>query len=296
MNIRSLIKMFLPPVYYKIKVAMAGSQKTSYEPMNQIKKSKEKIVVIGNGPSFAQTMERYGELLKNYDTCVVNSFVLTEFYEFIKPTVYALADPGYFTYLEKAEDHETSYATIHGIVERTHWPMAVVIPDNAKGLYADNCFKKNKNITIYYYNTKDCRKQAISKYEAWDNNTTCPPCQTVMNLAVWLGLYWGYKETYLVGTDTSFLEDIRIDQKTNELMTIDRHFYNTEDVCKDKGLFNAEHMRPYPGWKLHDLIFAFGKMFENYYLLREYADHKGLKVYNASEYSWINCFERKKLK
>lgn len=44
--------------------------------------------------------------------------------------------------------------------------------------------------------------------------------------------------------------------------------------------------------------FALNKyqMFEYSYDLKEYADYKGLKVYNASEYSWINVFERKKLK
>lgn len=43
-------------------------------------------------------------------------------------------------------------------------------------------------------------------------------------------------------------------------------------------------------WKLQELIYAYARMFEYYADLKEYADCKGLKVYNASEYSWINCF------
>ena len=93
----------------------------------------------------------------------------------------------------------------------------------------------------------------------------------------------------------SSLEDIRVDQTTNELFSIDTHFYNNKQVYSDKKLFDAKRGRIRSDWKLHEYIYAFGKMFENFYDLSLYAQYKGLKVYNASEYSWVNSFERKKI-
>ena len=129
-----------------------------------------------------------------------------------------------------------------------------------------------------------------------DKNYTCPTFQNVMNVAIYLSLFWGYPETYLIGVDMSSLEDIRVDQETNELFSIDRHFYNNKDIYSDKKLFDEKRGRIRSDWKLHEYIYAFGRMFECFYELKKYADYKGLKVYNASEYSWINVFERKKLK
>ena len=121
--------------------------------------------------------------------------------------------------------------------------------------------------------------------------------QNVLNVGLYLSLFWGYKETYLIGADSTFLEDLRVDQDTNELYTIDTHFYKNKDVYVDKSFYDSQKRgRSRSDWTLHDLIYAHGRMFEYYYALKQYAEYKGLKIYNASEYSWINCFERRKLR
>lgn len=104
----------------------------------------------------------------------------------------------------------------------------------------------------------------------------------------------GYKETYLIGADTSFIQDIYVGQKDNVLYTVDTHFYKNKDVY-DCDFEPEKHGRKF-GMDMEKFLDSVYKMFQSYKELRQYADWKMVKVYNASEYSLIDCFERKKLR
>ena len=171
--------------------------------------------------------------------------------------------------------------------------MNIILPYKAKGGYATKCFAQNPKIRILFYEDGNRIPGNISLMEAWDKNLITPPGQTVLNTAVWLGIYWGYKETYLIGADTSFVADLHVDQETNIVYSIDTHFYSSKEVALDD--FDEKNHRRTFGTKLHEEYFSAGIALRDYWAMREYADWKGVKVYNASEYSWIDAFERKKL-
>ncbi len=252
------------------------------------------MILIGNGPSLTKTVELYKDEITKNDRIAANFFASSDFYEQLQPNIYLFADPAFF---DVPDNQKQSIATLfESLIKKTTWPLDLIVPYAAKNAQLLSSLKENSNIHIIYYLTNEQDTGNMSKYEAWDKNYVCPPYQNVMNVAIYLSLYWGYPETYLVGVDMSSLEDIRIDQETNELFSIDRHFYNNKDIYSDKNLFDDKRGRIRSDWKLHEYIYAFGRMFEYFYDLKQYADYKGLKVFNASEYSWINVFERKKLK
>lgn len=293
MVLSKIIRLFIPPVYYKIKKNIYDKRYVpTPSPLPQIKHGSEKLVIIGNGPSLIESVEKFKcEIVANDRICV-NFFASSDLYEVLKPNIYVFADPAFFWV---PENQENSMRTLFdNMVNKTTWDLRVVIPYGAKDAPMLNQLRSNKNITIDFYNSSDQDVGKMTKYEAWDKNLVCPPSQNVLNVCIYLALFWEYPEIYLIGADSSFLEDIRVDQDTNELFSVDRHFYQQDKVYSDKKLFETRG-RVRSDWKLHELIQAYGRMFEYYYELREYADYKGLKVYNASEYSWINCFERKKL-
>ena len=261
--------------------------------LHHIERHSDKMVVIGNGPSLNSTLEKDWDYILECGKMVVNEFGATDYFEKLKPSIYVFSDPVYYILPDDLKDSLLSLFDI--IVKKTSWPLRIIFPLSAKGSKSICMLIQNHFISIDYYNDKNLGIEGKSKYEAWDENLIAPPSQTVLNTCLYLSLFWNYKETYLVGADTSFLEDIRIDQQTNEIFLMNSHFYQNDKIYTDK-FYSAEKGVKMPGWALHDLIFAFGNMFKMYAELKEYADYKGLKVYNASEYSWINVFERKKLK
>lgn len=261
--------------------------------LHHIERNSGKMVIIGNGPSLNLTLEKYWDDILKCDKMVVNEFGATEFFEKLKPSIYVLSDPVYYTLPDELKDSLLSL--FDNIVKKTNWPLRIIFPLSAKGSKSIGLLIQNRYITIDYYNDKSQNVEIKDKYEAWEENMIAPPSQTVLNTCLYLSLFWNYQETYLVGADTSFLEDIRIDQQTNEIFLMNSHFYQNDKVYTDR-FYSADKGVKMSGWALHDLIFAFGNMFKMYAELKEYADYKGLKVYNSSEYSWINVFERKKLK
>ena len=130
-------------------------------------------------------------------------------------------------------------------------------------------------------------------FPAFAENRINPPTYTVLTYGVYLSLYWDYEETYLVGADTTFPTMIYVGQDDNLVYSVDTHFYKNNEVCplptdpEKKGRLYHANMEQY--------MEMCHSVFYEYNLLARYAKWKGLKVYNASEYSMIDCYERKKL-
>lgn len=289
------LRLLLPPAYYIMRRHIyLQSHKPTPSPLPKIQRNTKKIVIIGNGPSLEDTCSLYKDEILMNDRICVNYFASSELYEVLRPNYYIFADPAFFWIPENQVN--SMNVLFDNLVKKTTWQLHMFVPSSAKDAPTLDILRRNKNIIIDFYNNINQDVGQMSKFEAWDKNLICPPSQNVLNVCVYLSLFWGYPETYIIGADSSFLEDIRVDQETNELFSIDSHFYKQNKVYSDKKLFDAKRGRIRSDWKLHNLIQAYARMFEYYADLKEYADYKGLKVYNASEYSWINCFERKKLK
>lgn len=294
MNIRSFIKLFVPPIVVNcLRDLRRLWTKLDESPLPQIPHHSKEIMIIGNGPSLSDSVSKYLENIKSKDCIVVNQFASTSLYDVLKPNIYLLADPAYFY----VPDHLTGlvWNTIHDIHDKTVWPLRLIVPLSARSTPTIDFLCDNKNIQIDYYNNRNQDVGKMDKFEAWDRNYIAPPAQTVLNTALYLALFWRYENVFLIGADSSFFEDLRIDQDSNDICSVDSHFYkkkneetNDEQSKKEKYLIRKDIT-------LHELIFRYGKMFEGYYELARYAEYKGIKVYNASEYSWINVFERKKL-
>ena len=292
MKIREIIALFLPPIVYKLKKLLIPKQTDKPIPLPPRERKTDRMIVIGNGPSLNLTVDKYRDMLQNTECMMVNFSASTTLFEEIKPSVYVLLDPAWFSIPKHLS--VSIRKLINDLKIKTKWPMTLVIPRSKVGCQTINEITSNPNITIMSFYDGWWGKDD-NRYEAWDNNTIDPPGQTVLSLCVWLSVYWGYKETYLVGADTSIVLDTRVDQADNTLYTIDQHFYNNTEIYQDHGLFDAKHCRKFEGQNMLSVLQAATQMFQDYYEINKYAKWKGVKIYNASEYSLIDCFERRKL-
>lgn len=296
MKSKKYLKQFIPPICCQVYNCLIKktSKKPKISPLPIPEITNDKLIIIGNGPSLNITMEKYEKEVCLSECLMVNEAALTSLYDLIKPSMYMLVDPKFYLSEGYEPYQETLKSLVNVIVSKTAWPMKIIMPRCAKGCYAVGRFKENPNLEVLFYEDGWQLPKGMSKFEAWDKNHICPPVQTVLNTAVWLSIYWGYKETYLIGADTSWHTELKMDQETNELYTIDTHFYDNKAVCGE--LYDEKQNRRPIGTKLHEELFAEATALKEYCELREYAEWKGVKVYNASEYSWIDAFERKKLK
>lgn len=291
MRIKEFIQLFVPPLYYKLKKRVCPPKSRTIKPLTKVERKHKRMVVIGNGPSLKMTMELYEQQILESDAIMVNFSASTPLFERIRPRYYVMTDMLWVT--EKGEKRASMDRCIETIVKKTKWQMAIILPSSFKGWSAISKFKENENITIIYDESSWIKMPDEQLFPALEENRVCPPSYTVLTYCLYLALYWGYKETYLVGADTTFTQMVYVGQKDNIVYTIDHHFYNNDEVSpvtKD-----IEHGgRPY-GMNMEEYTEMCHSVFYEYHLLARYAKWKGVKVYNASEYSMIDCFERKKL-
>lgn len=300
MTIKKFTKLFVPPVVLKAWNRIKGEKEyrepLQPSPLPQIERHSDKMVLIGNGPSLLKSVELYkDEILKN-DRIAVNFFASSDLYEQLRPNIYVFADPAFFDVPENQK--KSMEALYHNIIFKTTWPIHIFMPSYAKGLELVTKLCSNQYVSVDFYSVVNQNIGPMSKFEAWEHNYICPPMRNVMQLCIYLSIYWGYPETYLLGADSSFLEQIRIDQETNELYMLDTHFYEGKSVYLDASLYKTKNgiiKGRLNDVKLHEKLSRMSLTFKYYDDLRQYAEYKQVKIYNASEFSWIDVFERRKL-
>jgi hypothetical protein len=254
------------------------------------KKETDTIFVLGNGPSLKHQLDNPdASRLLALNTCIcVNSFILTGYYDKIKPAIYLLVDPSYFTSVSVQETEEEHLLVWENLINKTTWEMDIIISSQYKNNNRVNRLRENKNINVLFFNQSDCSICLNKKeqFRLFNKNRLEVPAQTVLNTALYLCIFWRYKNIVLLGADTSWHEEIRVDQKTNILFFENRHFYKS----KEKILYNdaEETIRQ----KIHEQFYSIARAFELYWLLREYAEFNSVKVFNASTRSYIDAFER----
>ena len=289
-NLKSYIQLFVPPIYYRAKKRLFPKKQPQIHPLPKLEHDRQRMVVIGNGPSLIKTVELYEQQLHEADCVMVNFSARTPLFEQIKPKYYLMVDPGF---INNHSIEESVRALVSDLTNKTSWPMTIIMPDSLQSWNSCAELQTNKNISILFYNNKGGNVSKNKLYEVLDEYLVGPPAQTVLNAAIWLSVYWEYKETYIVGADTSFIQDIYVGQENNVLYTVDRHYYNNQEVCPEQ-IEPEKNGHPF-GMDMEHLLDAVHTMYVDYKTLKAYAEWKGVKIYNASEYSMIDCFERKKL-
>lgn len=292
MNIAKLRKFLmewvLPPrgiraVCYVMSRCLRGfSTILSYE------RKSDRLYVLANGPSLKKDLEKYGEEMMSYDRLVVNFMGTTEVYQKVRPTCYVIVDPLFFVPREGLP--EASRKNVEALqdvfMNKTSWPMTIVVPDHGRGSVLLKAVEANANIKVLYVSNLVPVPEDIVDFKGWAQNRYAPPCQNVVNTALYLGIVWRYPQIMLLGADTSFHAMTHVEQETNRLYQLDEHFYG---VTKRYMYQDPECTIPQTmsGFLPHVL-----RCFRWYDKLREFADWAGVKIINASSFSWIDAFER----
>lgn len=251
--------------------------------------STKRCIVLGNGPSLLKTLSRHKKLLKNIDIFCVNSFVLSEFFTILKPKYCVFADPAYWSKSASKSILDTVIQTVKDLEKKVDWPLFIYLPFRAKKWNHFIALQaKNSNIIIYYYNITSINCIEPLKYLLYKLNFAMVPCQNVLIPAIFLGLNMGYKEVFIAGADHSWHESINIDSD-NKLYLNDYKINSPDKRILTPYYISDDESKTF---RMHEILLALSNTFKSYHELERYACHLKKKIFNISERSFIDAFER----
>lgn len=294
---KRIIRLFIPPVIkYFIFIVAGFKGSLKIRGLSTVKynsKSGKTIYILGNGPSFNNTLEQSLSILQKNECMVVNNFAVSPNFTLIKPTSYLVVDPAFSKRPEDLSDYLNNMVsnTMDHIINDVKWKMTMYLPGNARNGFFYNHIKDNSFIDVVFFNNSGISLIDFPScyFYLLNRGKITPLSQTVLNTCISLAITMRYSNIFLVGADTSWHEDYWMDQSNNDLYMIDKHFYGTEK----RRLFN-DTLYQHPT-RIHEELYADSLALKSYWILADYAKYNQVKVYNASAYSWIDAFERKKL-
>jgi len=264
-------------------------------PLNQNKK----ILILGNGPSMKNQLEKHLEFFLNQDVLGVNSMAKTQYYKMIKPKHYMLWDPvGCVVPKEKlSEEYAMIQETqIEALVSNTEWEMNLFLPYQSKtNEDITKRLKSNKNINIVYLNNIEFEGIHKLKYFCWKKCLAGPSAVNILIMALYLAINLKYKEIYLFGAEHTWFKNLEVSDE-NILYLEDEHYYDKQGESVKRVLYgseNGDYGKEYQ--KMPNLFWLYFLGFREYHKIQEYSKIMGANIYNATPKSFIDAFLKVKL-
>lgn len=237
----------------------------------------DSIIVMGNGPSLADTIARHSDLLTKHPTLAVNFAANAPEFFTLKPRFYVLADPHFF--MSTGNDNVTR---LHDNLSAVDWPMTLLVPAQ----YATKApGAGNSNIDLRTYNAVGVEGYRWLENAAFKAMRGMPRPRNVLIPSIMIALALGFKNVYIVGADHSWTRTLSVNEN-NEVVSIQPHFYkdNASELARTKAVSM--------GLTLHGILQSMVVAFRSYHTIERYARHIGANVYNSTPDSFIDAFRR----
>jgi hypothetical protein len=249
----------------------------------------QSCILLGNGPSLKTSLQKHPDFFKQHSLLCVNNFAITKEYSEHKPGYYVMLDPVYWI----IDPPEVFKNAINDLQEKTTWPLQLFIPRHAaKTQRLINLVKQNSNIHIHYFNYTVFKGFNFVGNWFYKKNLAMPQSQNVLVASLFVAINTGFKTIYLTGADHTWHENLQVNDD-NVLCIKDTHFYDQEQKVRLVPFQKDHHTKE--NFTVHEIFTAWAKAFYGYWNLNEYAKYRGVTVYNASEVSFIDAFQRLKL-
>jgi hypothetical protein len=284
-SISQFLSKFVASLVSLLKVAIRGRHATRL-PARQL----PVCSVLGNGPSLNESLAEQFDFIRQTEIVCVNNFAHANIFPRLRPQNYVISDPNYFVFSEQTTDRDDIRQTLSVFLERVDWPMTLYVPHFAKGSYLLRKIEQgNPQINIVYFNYTVVRGFRRLTYWLYTRGLGMPQAQTVIIAALTLMINRKFDTIYLFGADTSWHEQIRLNDQ-NQLLIKQIHFYDKpKDLTHQPVYSDAQRQRTF---SMASQFLSLHKVFRGYEVLRDYADYRKVKILNASAKSYIDAFDR----
>ena len=245
-------------------------------------------VILGNGPSLKKSLSDHKNFLFKKSLICVNAFSVSDQYDEFKPQYYVILDNSFWD-----SNGKVILDTVAALKEKTTWPVKLYLPIKAsKYKRFEELAAANSNIKLHYYNYTVFKGFAGISHWFYTKNLAMPQSQNVLVASIFIAINSGFKEILIVGADHTWHENMHVNEN-NVLCLKDVHFYDNE--LKTTYIPFKKGMDLKETFKVHEIFATWAKTFYGYIALEKYSNYKKCKIYNASEVSFIDAFERKQI-
>lgn len=240
----------------------------------------ERLIIMANGPSLADTIRNHADILRSTPTMAVNfAAIAPEFVE-LKPSYYVLADPHFFS--DGADDANLQKLRHNlGLVD---WPMTLLVPVK----YSRKARQLYPGLDIATFNAVGIEGFSSLCNAAFRAGLAMPRPRNVLIPSLMLAIALGYKEIIVTGADHTWMQTLSVTDD-NEVVSIQPHFY------KDGKDEQARVRHEYRNYRLHQIVGSFAVAFKSYHDIANFAASQGVKIINATPGSFIDAFPRGQL-
>jgi len=236
----------------------------------------DRLIIMANGPSLADTISHSFATLKSTPTMAVNFAAIAPEFSELKPRYYVLADPHFFS-----EKEDINLDKLRKSLAAVDWDMTLLVPvtfaKKARQLYG--------NLDIATFNAVGIEGFSSLCHAAYSAGLAMPRPRNVLIPSIMLGIALGYKEIVITGADHSWMKTLSVTDD-NEVVSIQPHFY----ADGKEELTRVRH--EYRNYRLHQIVDSFAVAFRSYHLIADYAASKGVRIINATPGSFIDAFPR----
>lgn len=248
-----------------------------------ILKEKRTLIVMGNGPSLRKTLDEERSALKVCDLLAVNFAANSpEFFE-LRPDIYVLADPHFFT----GADTDPNVARLWTNLARADWGMTLWIPCSRGKEFVARYGEamRRAGVEVKWFNLTPAEGIPAVSRALFRIGFAMPRPRNVLIVALMVALREGYRKIYTVGADHSWSQSLWVDDK-NRVVSVQPHFYKDNPGELDRVA------QEYSGYHLHDILNSLTIAFRSYFAIADYAESLGATIINATPGSMIDAFPR----
>jgi hypothetical protein len=248
-------------------------------------------IIMGNGPSTKEMVSKHQEVLKRKTLWAVNYFGSSDLFEAVQPNYYLIVGPEFWREGVRKKNIELRKILFDRMLTKTTWPMTVFLPSEAfKSKFLKQYLNKNPNLKFHPFNSTPVEGFQWLNHLLFSWNLGMPRPHNVLIPSIMLAINMGFKKIYILGSEHSWLPTISVNEN-NEVLFRNRHFYDKKEIKNHKMYFQGIRSR-----RLHEILYKFMLTFKGYFVLQDYANVKGIKIYNTTPESFIDAFERKNVK
>jgi len=250
----------------------------------QLPQTKEETcIVLGNGPSLKTSFQKHIEKIGKHKLFCVNSFATTNEYTLLKPSYYVMLDHSFWK-----SEHETIINTFEAIVTKTTWDVQLFVPRMAKKTKRfDELASKNKHIHLTYFNYTVFKGADSVANFFYSKNLAMPQAQNVLVASIFLAINVGFKRIIVLGADHTWHQTLSVNMKNQVCVNL-YHFNENKSETPDVLFYkNSKDL-----YKMYEIFLDWSKMFLGYNNVELYSKKRNSKIFNASEISCIDAFER----
>lgn len=254
---------------------------------------KKDCIILGNGPSLKEDLFSLEKNISSSVLICVNDFALSELYSRLKPHVYVFLDPFYWQELDVDVPYhlynlKQRNEVYNRIMRITDWPIIIYAPFEFK---YSTLYKESQNdfITFSFFNTIPVQGFKWLINTVLNNGLGLLKSANVITPCLYYAIMSDFKTIYLCGVDHTWINSIVVLEDSIVYMAQTR-FYDNESAQYKPFYFVPNDDEPA---KLHELLKVYSNVFNNYWILADFAKEKKLQIINLTKKSHIDAFPKK---